>query len=148
MTNPYAPPTNTDAMGVEPLGAIKARVSRPATALLVMASIHSVFVAIYLVSALVMVQRGGIFFDDMVNIATGGIHFTSLILITVGAAKLGFLESYRLARMGAILACIPLITPFIVVGIPFGIWALRLLADPAVRASFPDAKARTTPTDG
>ena len=113
-----------------------------------MASIHSVFMAIYLVAAIFLVQRGGLFFDDVVNIATGGIHFTSLILIAVGAAKLGFLESYRLARMGAILACIPLITPFIVFGIPFGIWALRLLADPAVRDSFSDAKGRATPTDG
>lgn len=112
-----------------------------------MASIHSVFVAIYLVSALFMVQSGGILFDGMVNTATGGIHFASLILIAVGAAKLGFLESYRLARMGAILACIPLITPFIVVGIPFGIWALRLLADPAVRDSFPDAKRAAIPVD-
>lgn len=140
MTNPYAPPTTNDATVIEPLGAIKARVSRPATALLIMASIQSVFVAIYVVSAVFMVQPGGIVFDDVVNIALGSTHFVSLILIAVGAAKLGFLESHRLARLGALLACIPVITPFMFVGIPFGIWALRLLADPNVRESFPDAK--------
>jgi len=148
MTNPYAPPTSNATLHVDSRNAIKARVSRPATALIIMASIQSVFVAIYLVSAAVFVARGGSVSDDIVGLAIGGIQFVGLILIAVGAAKLGFLESHRLARLGSLLACIPFITPFMIIGIPFGIWSLRLLADPVVRDTFPDIDPQPTQTGG
>jgi hypothetical protein len=41
-----------------------------------------------------------------------------------------------LARTGAILAVIPCLSPFCILGIPFGIWALIVLADANVKASF------------
>jgi hypothetical protein len=129
-------------LDVDSREAIKSRVSRPATALIIMASTQSVAVAIYLVSAAVIVARGGSVSDDIFGLAIGALQFVALLLIAVGAAKLGFLESHRLARLGSLLACIPFITPFIFIGIPFGIWSLRLLADPAVRDAFPDIDAR------
>jgi hypothetical protein len=49
---------------------------------------------------------------------------------------MAFMESYRLARWGAILACIPIITPFLIWGLPFGIWALIVLEDPRVTKAF------------
>jgi hypothetical protein len=49
---------------------------------------------------------------------------------------MAFLESYPLARVAALLACIPIITPFIIIGIPFGIWGLILLNDPRVKAAY------------
>ena len=143
MTNPYAPPTSSTTLDVDSREAIKSRVSRPATALIIMASTQSVAVAIYLVSGAVIVARGGSVSDDIFGLAMGVLQFVALLLIAVGAAKLGFLESHRLARLGSLLACIPFITPFIFIGIPFGIWSLRLLADPAVRDAFPDVHAST-----
>jgi uncharacterized membrane protein required for colicin V production len=138
MTNPYAPPTDDTTLHADSREAIRDRLSRPATALIIMASIQSVFVTIYLVSAAVAVARGGSVSDDIFGLAVGCLQLVGLILIAVGAAKLGFLESYRLARMGSVLACIPFITPFIVIGIPLGIWSLRLLAEPAIRDAFPN----------
>lgn len=139
MTNPYAPPEADESPSIRARDVLKARVSRPATALIVMASIHSVFVAISLVSAAVIIARGGdINGPVVVGLTILCLQFTCLILIAIGAAKLGFLESYRLARLGSWLACIPLITPFFFLGIPFGIWSLLLLADPTIRAAFPD----------
>ena len=140
MTNPYEPPIINDAKAVDPRDAIRARVSRPATALIIMASIQSVFVAIYLVSAVFVVLNGWGVPEVIVGFTLASIQFIGLVLIAIGGAKLGFLESYRLARLGALLACVPLITPFMIAGIPFGIWSLRLLSEPVVRASFPDAK--------
>lgn len=105
-----------------------------------MASIQSVFVAIYLVSAVLVVLSGRGVPEDIVGFTFASIQFIGLVLIAIGGAKLGFLESYRLARLGALLACVPLITPFMIAGIPFGIWSLRLLSEPVVRGSFPDAK--------
>ncbi len=148
MTNPYAPPTSDITLRGESRVAIKARVSRPATALIIMASIQSVFVAIYLVSAAVIVVRGGTVFDDAIGLAIGCLQFICLILIAVGAAKLGFLESYRIARLGSMLACIPFITPFMLIGIPFGIWSLRLLSDPHIRDAFPDFDSQRAPMGG
>ncbi|WP_238383253.1 hypothetical protein, partial [Rubripirellula obstinata] len=137
-TNPYAPPPEHAVPDADSTTSIRTRVSRPATALIVMASIQSVFVAIYLVSAAVVVARGGSVSHDYVGLAIATIQLTGLVLISIGGAKLGFLESLTLARLGASLACIPFITPFVFVGIPFGVWSLRLLADPSVRAAFPD----------
>jgi hypothetical protein len=141
MMNPYAPPNSNDEKEGNPRDAMKARVSRPATALVIMASIQSVFVAIYLVSLFFVVLRTGFISWEIVGFALGGMQFISLILIAIGGAKLGFLESYRLARLGALLACVPLITPFMIAGIPFGLWSLRLLSDPEVRGLFPDVTA-------
>ncbi len=107
-----------------------------------MASIHAVIVTIHLVSA------GFVYYQQQLGsgislLATGiaAGQLTSMIVISIGAAKLGFLESYRMARVGSILACIPLLTPFVWLGIPFGIWALRLLRDPEIRGAFPDYPA-------
>lgn len=147
MTNPYAPPTSQAALVVDSRDAIKARVARPATALLVMASIHSVFVAIYLVTATLVVAFGGAEPQEFIGLIAGSLQFAGLILIAIGAAKLGFLESFRLARIASILACIPLVTPFVILGIPFGIWALWLLADPDVQAAFPDFRPQSSPAD-
>jgi hypothetical protein len=148
MTNPYAPPTSDITFRGESRDAIKARVSRPATALIIMASIQSVFVAIYLVSAAVIIVRGGTVIDDAIGLAIGCLQFICLILIAVGAAKLGFLRSYRFARLGSILACIPFITPFMLIGIPFGVWALRLLADPAILDAFSDCDSKFSQAGG
>ncbi|WP_039963023.1 hypothetical protein [Rhodopirellula europaea] len=137
MTNPYRPP-QSDASFDLSHQAVRKRVSRPATALLIMASIHAVLVTIHLVSAgFVYYQQLG---SGISLIATGtaAAQLVSMIVISIGAAKLGFLESYRMARIGSILACVPLLTPFVWLGIPFGIWALRLLRDPEIRGAFPD----------
>lgn len=106
-----------------------------------MASIHAVFVSIHLVSAgFVYFQRIGSGISFLVT-GLAAAQLIGLIVISIGAAKFGFLESYRMARVGSILACIPFVTPFIWLGIPFGIWALQLLADSKVRGAFPDRLA-------
>ena len=139
MTNPYSPPTEPSARDADSRLAIRSRVSRPATALIVMSSIQSVLVAIYIVPAVVVAARGGSTSDDYIALAIACLQFVVLILIAIGGAKLAFLESYWFARLGALLACIPIITPFMILGLPFGVWSLRLLADPSVRSAFPDA---------
>ncbi len=106
-----------------------------------MSSIHAVIVTIHLVSTVfVYFQRLGSGIPITLA-AIAAAQLVGLIVISIGAAKLGFLESYRMARVGSILACIPFVTPFIWLGIPFGIWALRLLADSDVRRAFPDRLA-------
>lgn len=64
------------------------------------------------------------------------------MLIAISGAKLGFIESLTVARLGAWLACVTYITPFKIVGVPFGILSLRLLTEPSVRAAFVDRSVR------
>ncbi|MGB0596494.1 MAG: hypothetical protein ACPGLY_07375 [Rubripirellula sp.] len=122
--------------------ATRTRVCRPATAFIGMASIQSVFVAIYLVSAAVVVARGGSISHDYVGLVVATVQLIGLVLIAIGGAKLGFLESLTLTQLGALLACILFITTFMIVGIRFGIWSLRLFAEPSVRAAFVDRSVR------
>lgn len=133
--NPYEPPVGEYGSDIadEDIAdeeQIRRRVSRPGTALLIMGSIYSVFPAIHLVRFLLFNR---FLIEDILLVAA---FFFTAILIAVGGAKMAFMESYSMARIAAILACIPLISPFVVWGIPFGIWALVVLRDPKVKAAF------------
>ena len=45
-------------------------------------------------------------------------------------------KGFVVARIGAILAAFPFTSPLLILGIPFGIWVLILIARPTVRESF------------
>jgi len=145
MDNPYEPPVGefgpdiADPDFADPDIAdrerIRRRVSRPGMALLIMGSIYSVFPAIYLVGFYRALLLNRVPVEDILVVAA---FFFTAILVAVGGAKMAFMESYLMARIGAALACIPLISPFVVWGIPFGIWALIVLSDPKVKAAFED----------
>ena len=134
--NPYASPRAIPEHLPDPSALAKQRLGRPATALIIMASIHSVLVAIQLVSVIVVSLRGGVLAIDIAMIALASVQLTALITIAIGAAKMAFLESFIMGRVAAALACIPIISPFLIVGIPFGIWAWVLLAEPAIQSAF------------
>ncbi len=134
--NPFEPPNKTDTTPDDPVRDAKERLSRPATALIIMSSIQSVLVAIPLVSAVFVWFQSGLVAADIVPLTVGSLQFSGLLMIAIGAAKMGFLESYTLGRLAGFLACVPFITPFIIIGIPFGIWALRLLSDPMIESAF------------
>lgn len=145
--NPYEPPVGEygpDIADPDPADEeqiIRRRVSRPGTALLIMGSIYSVFPAIYLVGFLPTLLVHRVPVEEFPVVAA---FFFTAIMIAIGGAKMAFMESYSIARIGAALACIPLISPFVLWGIPFGIWALIVLRDPKVKAAF-EAKARRSP---
>ena len=67
------------------------------------------------------------------------------IAIEVMRGSIGMLKfnRYDKARAAAIVAMIPVCSPFIVLGIPFGIWAFMLLRKPEIKARFQDATPRT-----
>lgn len=138
--NPYEPPSIDSQIGIEPkeqsIEQIRRRVSRPGTALLIMGSIAAVFPAIAIVGWLFNLLYIG--FNAVVasNLLVSLLFFACSVMISIGGGKMASMESYRMARLGAILACIPFVTPFIFLGIPFGIWALVLLYDPEVKAAF------------
>ncbi|HVX13543.1 MAG TPA: hypothetical protein VHC22_20325 [Pirellulales bacterium] len=56
--------------------------------------------------------------------------------IAVGAISMIRQKSYRSAYLAAILAVIPVCSPCLLLGIPFGIWAIFLLNRPEVKQRF------------
>ncbi len=62
-----------------------------------------------------------------VNLVHGGLQLLGNGLILFGAFQLQTRQSKGLAMLGAILCCIPLCSPCMVLGIPFGIWALVVI---------------------
>ncbi|MCY2983981.1 MAG: hypothetical protein NTY15_10115 [Planctomycetota bacterium] len=134
--NPYAAPTTSVERTLDIVEQAKLRLARPATALVVMASIQSVFPAILLVSGTFDFFSGQLSGTKSIPLFIAAAQFTALLLIAIGAAKMGFLESSSMGRMAAILSCIPFVTPFVFIGIPFGIWSLRLLSDPEINRAF------------
>jgi len=99
MDNPYEPPVGEfgpDIADPDIADIIRRRVSRPGTALLIMGSIYSVFPAIYLVRVLLFANRLPV--EEFLVVAA---FFFTGILIAVGGAKMAFMESYSMARIGA-----------------------------------------------
>ena len=71
----------------------------------------------------------------------GGLVAAVLICVLQGVvlmAGVGMLskKNYSLCKTGAIIACIPICTPCIILGIPFAIWSLVLLGKPEIQNSF------------
>ena len=61
------------------------------------------------------------------------------VAVLGGAIQMARLRSHALAMAACCIAIVPCCGPCLVLGIPFGVWGLVVLRDPAVRASFDPA---------
>ncbi len=136
--NPYLPPSG-DLVIDQSDEQVQKRLSRPATALIIMASIDSVFKSLSLIGFAIAASKT--FHPDLaLFFVLQSILFVCSILIAIGAAQMGAMKSLTWSYIGAILACLPVISPFSILGIPFGLWSLALLRDPQIRARFEAAR--------
>lgn len=135
VNNPYAPPSQPIESELELIARARRELGRPATAIIVMSSIHSVFDSIPLVNYAVMTLQGASLYTDSRPIGTSAVFFCIHVFQSVCGAKM-VLESRRMGFVGAVLVCIPLLSPFVLLGIPFGIWALVLLQQKHIIAAF------------
>jgi phage FluMu protein Com len=143
--NPYQSPMST-ACFVQRLPEQLAlqRVAGPATALIVMSVLGMICDLLSLAFILVFTfgnLPGGpkVGFDDfggMFNMSVAIIGLPAGIVMLIGAIKMKKLESYGLAMTAAVIGVIPYLSPCCPFGIPFGIWALVVLSDGAVKAAF------------
>lgn len=122
------------------------RVQAPAMALMVTMIISMPFILLGAVINMVSMAGGGVApaqQEMAINIMSGGIglvlNFVGLaigVVILFGAIKMKNLQNYQYAMTASILAMIPCLSPCCLLGLPFGIWALVVLNDPNVKASF------------
>jgi hypothetical protein len=134
----------------------KNRVQVPAVGMIVAAALDVAFaLSLLLLSVLGMswlrmseTMRGTWGNEVTGDMMEGGFVITLCIVgilidavIIVGANKMRNLDSYGLAVAAAILSVIPCISsPCIVLGMPFGIWALVVLMNDDVRNAFSDVQ--------
>lgn len=58
------------------------------------------------------------------------------LVVIAGAVQMKNLQNYRFAVTGAIVATLSCLSPWFLLGLPFGIWALVVLCDEQVRSAF------------
>ena len=137
----------------------KGRVQIPAVGMIVAAGIDALFaVVLAILSALDISlvdpwMRQG---EKYAAVAEGGFLIVLCVagliidaVIVIGASKMMKLESYSFAVAAALLSIIPcLSSPCIILGMPFGLWALLVLMDPSVKVGFfrTNESAATPPT--
>lgn len=121
-TNPYASPSHVGSAGnVEPWSAVRG----PATALIVVSII-----------CLLVVSLDALFNPYLLLKMWEGVVLCANSIILMGAIRMRQMQSYSWAKTAAILAVVPCVGPCLLLGIPFGIWALLALGKPGVRESF------------
>lgn len=137
MPNPYSSPVTVpnDALSERERKAMEL-LSRPAAALLVLSLVNAAFAPALLAWSFVLGRPLAL---SPLEILIVTIQFPCLIAIVLGARSMRSLRGRRLAYTGALLACIPVLSPFVILGIPFGVWSASVLSMPAVRVAF-DAK--------
>jgi len=77
-----------------------------------------------------------IFVTGPVALIQGIAEIVVCIVVLIGAIKMKGLENYGFAIAASKIALIPCIGPCCALSLPFGIWALVVLSDPAVKSSF------------
>ena len=80
--------------------------------------------------------------DTVLLLVIGGILILSLAMCAVymfavaAGVLMGQRKNYKLCRLACIIALIPVLSPLLVVGIPFGMMGLAKLGKPEVRKAF------------
>ena len=146
--NPYLSPAPVASLLLGQLDPIAAqRVAGPAIALMVTAILGMVAQALRIVSDIFILgmnhglrQRPNNIIPLMFTGGVGvGVAIVGLIVgmvVLLGAMKMRNLENYSFAVAASIIAMVPCFSPCCLLGLPFGIWALVVLNDGAVKAAF------------
>lgn len=145
--NPYQSPMGVPNSGLDSRSAALAKVQAPAMGLMVVSAVSIVVRLVMLLMSLMGVgmmaaaadnnANQGLAIGQMAGGLVGSIIGIAINGVTLFAGlKMKSLEQYGLVMTGVVLALIPCCSPCVFVGIPFGIWALVVLNDPIVKASF------------
>ena len=144
MSNPYQSPyeqiSNPNA---------NASAQAPAIALICVGAIAIVLGSLGLVGDLFMYLSGMLdqleernngpvseYTQVIVRTIWGGVLLIAACYVLYGSIQMMRLRSYPIAFSAAVVATIPMLGPCCILGIPFGIWALVVLAKPEVKRAF------------
>lgn len=120
----------------------RAKVSGPAIVLITLSALTvgllvlALIVDVWLIASGLAAQAGQEDSAIFVRIVWSLLMLGANGVILVGALRMKDLRSRALCQAACILALIPCLGPSFILGIPFGIWGLIVLNDPAVAQSF------------
>ena len=132
--DPYVPPTPTSAQAANPL-------LPPGICLLVLSLGYLLLVVISLPTQISDISSTDTSTPEGLGEAIGQAGFVIQAflfqsVVVYGAIGMIRLKSFSAVFCAAIISVVPCCSPCLVLGIPFGIWAIVLLLKPEVKASF------------
>ncbi|MBA2116603.1 hypothetical protein [Bremerella alba] len=146
MSNPYESPSPSPTSRSQ---AAQAQVNAPAIALMVISVLAIGIGLLGLAGNVFLLLSGAVAhleanndgpISEYTTITVRSIWGALLVaasgFILYGAIQMKGLTNFTAARTAAVIAVIPCIGPCCLLGIPFGIWALVVLAKPEVRDAF------------
>jgi hypothetical protein len=143
--NPYATPSFVDeVVNYGSVEMARRSLSRPATAIVIMASVHSVFDSIRIMEVMMTAVQPAANGTSVLLFIMLIAFFSLHVFQSICAAKMGKLESFPMAQAGCLLCIIPVLSPFYFLGIPFGVWGWMLLRRPAIRQAFEERQIEAT----
>lgn len=133
--NPYAPPSMDSAS--LPTGMLAV----PAGFLAVLSTLQGLILTLSLPSQIARLREIDLSTPGGQGELTGGITvlvgwFLAELSILLGSINMMRRRSYGSAMAAAIVSVVPICSPCLVLGIPFGIWAIMVLRKPHVKATF------------
>ena len=132
--NPYAPPQEFEHSGENPLFV-------PAVFLLVLSIIYLLVLIASLPRQILQIRLIDTSTPEGQGQLVGQVMFLVMlfvaeIAVAMGAIAMLRLKGYRAAWTAAIFSMIPFCSPCFVLGIPFGVWAMVVLRNPATKDRF------------
>lgn len=140
--NPYESPREANLPLLSPRKELIARLRGPSIGLLVMSGLHMAAAFINLATMaiflyLYVTRSRWIGPSDLPQeVATSALFFAPSAFIFFGAWQMRRMRYLTICRTAAIMACIPFLTPMIVLGIPLGIWAAVVLFQKSTAEEF------------
>ena len=136
--NPYRPPSTTPDAASESDDTAR-RLRGPTTGLILLLGMQIVGYAIAGIVAIVTLVLGSRLGASLMEIGLYAIHFFVMLFMLRSITRIRRLASLRHGRIAAGLACIPVVSPWIWLGIPLGLWLSVLLSRPATAEAFRSA---------
>lgn len=142
--NPYTAPSPAEAIHPDPRNIALNRLRGPSLGLLILSIGYSLltFYAVLNITSLLLLSLirgvGSLYAREILILVAAPVNW----FIVLGSFSMRRGTSYPIAVAAATLSCIPLLSPLLCIGIPFGIWALVELRRKDVRAAF---EANATP---
>lgn len=141
--NPYESPQDAhEPPQIDPRQQLRARLGVPSLGLLVVSwtgfAVWMLLLVGWVAAALPHLGSGVGDAEEILGVGvvvTGGFALLHAIMGIV-AGRMRRLESLGVCRVAALFACVPLLSPGFIFGIPFGLWAIVVLCWPGTAAQF------------
>lgn len=134
-TNPYQPPAH-EGVTADTGSTTVRRIKGPSTGLILLLAIQ---IASYIVAGLIAAATLAIGLPvdaSLIEVCLAVAHLLTMIFMLRSLVQIRHLQQLRNGRIAAGIACVPFLSPWIWIGIPFGVWLSIVLAKSETAEAF------------